>query len=122
MVGPKLESIIDFFWAVQREAGWVFKLQVRIDLPSSRIDSQIDSHLIPEGRTEIGIDNRFFFGLFKGGLSKYVRLLELQVRIDLPSNQIDSQIDSHLILHGRTEIRIDNLFFFGCWKVSAQSS
>ena len=49
-------------------------------------------------------------------LSNNVRLFKFQVRIDLPSKQIDSQIDSHLILEGRTETRIENRFFFDCSK------
>ena len=70
---------------------------------------------------EAGMDmRRLHFD--RQGLSNNVRLLRLPVRIDLPSNRIDSQIDSHLILNGKTEIGIDNRFFFGGWKVSAQSS
>ena len=92
-------------------------LIVRIDFTWNRIDSQIDSHPILDGKTEFGIDNWFFCwavpkDLELGGLPR------LHVRIDLASTWIDSEIDSHLILDGRTEFGIDNRFFLGCSKGS----
>ena len=55
------------------------------------------------------IEYRLFFGLLKGGWLGWVP--RLQVRIESIWSQIDSQIDSHLILEGKIETRkvIENL-------------
>ena len=96
---------------------------MRIDLPSNQIDSQIDSHLILNGRTKMRIENRFFLTVQRGlkfsqSVSQSISQPVHQMRIDLGLRQIDSQIDSHLILDGRIEIGIDNRFVLDCSKGS----